>query len=315
MTEQEREERDRKLRRLLKETLDEFKPEIDHIWKRVIDASGNEEEQKILRKVTLDYSDDTTPFYFETRTGDSDTIVISAGGLCGIVFLASVCALENVKLIPIEAVIEYCAVCRICVLHGDTLLPPYPDICGKAIKENEEFLETTNIFRREMLFYVLAHEAGHVINRDSAEQREGEDRSVFFERLNRQEAKADSHAFAAIIRRDTLPVVVTMMMVFTAQVFEPRPKPFHAAVVNPHPPDFFRAHVFARFAREALKGGLVPSITDPQERELYIHEQDDMVQRTSKENVAAAIRARDHIIHKGIFPHMKLKYVKPDESN
>lgn len=314
-TEEQREERDLKLRILLKETLDKFKPEIEDTWERVIDACANEKEREILKRVTLDYSDDTTPFYFETQIGDSDTITISAGGFCGVVFLAHVCALQNVKFIPIEAVIEYCAVCRICIQHGATLLPPYPEICEKAINENEAFFKTSNFFRQEMLFYILAHEAGHVINRDSAEQRDGEDREAFFARLNNQEGKADSHAFAAIIRSDTLPVVVTMMMVFTAQIYEPRPKPFGDAVVNPHPPDFFRAHMFARFSRDALKNGLVPSITDPQEREQYIQGQDEMAQQTSEKNVAAAIRARDHLIHEGIFPNMKVKYVKPDESN
>src|SRR6185436_20151102 len=54
------EERDRKLRTLMHETLEECKPEIQGVWRRVV-AATRPEERKVLQSVTLDYSDDPTP--------------------------------------------------------------------------------------------------------------------------------------------------------------------------------------------------------------------------------------------------------------
>jgi IrrE N-terminal-like domain len=302
-----REKRERliKFRKWSADVLEILRPEANLVWRRVIFSSPDDVRSK-LEKVTLDFSDDDTPLYFEANPETRESITISSGGLASIWSFSDLATLHGEKHINWDAWMEWCALSRICFLHGDPLLPVYPQIRNEAERSNPEFERIAKGLRQDALFFVLAHESGHIVMRHSSAKEKEESRRQFRERLREQETLADRFASELMLNDRKLGGSFGLVLLTSLMVFEPRGEESFES--NPHPPDHLRMRALNQFILNAVENGKARSLDADAIRRLAATQR-KILSSTAEQHFRDLISGRDAMIKRGIFPNFGVEYV------
>lgn len=285
------------------ELLEELRPEVNQAWKRVLSSSPPEIASK-LAKVSLEFSDDESPLYFEAHSGVRQSITVGSGGLASIWFFSDLATLYGLKHITQSALMEYWALNRILFLHGDPLLGPFPKLRNELDKADPTFERTAKGIRQSAIFFVLSHEAAHIVMRHSSNRQKGESSEKWRKRLTKQESLADHVASKIVLNDNQLGGAFGLVLFTSMMIFEPRStKSFER---NPHPPNQVRMRALDRFILDAVEKRKVSSLDAEASRRQA--ERQRSILSSSDKKYSDLISVRDAVIKEGIFPSYNVKY-------
>jgi hypothetical protein len=295
------ESRQAKKQRLSSAFNDLHREEVQQAWQKII-TSVSPDEAKKLGTVKIHYTKDEAPLRFEMEPGHQPILLITTGGLIVEDNITDAYGLVGGGCKDRQWLTEYLYYLRKQYLGhwGYYSATTAAGFDGADLKNiSSACLNASIFFRKNALLFTLAHEAAHLLNGDSEEQRDGESDSDFQQRIRMQEARADDRAVDILLRNDDPPAGFIMLLLATMIIYEPRDTVRDA---NLHVPDRSRIRPLATRVRDAIAKDHRPGTN--QYRKMINDGIEGLLRATEPAYYSAMMNERDEYLKSADFFHL-----------